>query len=81
MIEVAFSTPIKLARWKNSQETLNNVAQGSAVMNEKIIRFFETNQPSTPCLVVDLDVVRKNYKALQAALPQADIYYLSLIHI
>ena len=44
-------------------------------MNEKIIRFFETNQPSTPCLVVDLDVVRKNYKALQAALPQADIYY------
>ena len=44
-------------------------------MNEKIIRFFETNQPSTPCLVVDLDVVRENYKALQAALPQADIYY------
>jgi len=44
-------------------------------MNEKISRFLETRQPSTPCLVVDIDIVRDNYNALRASLPQADIYY------
>lgn len=44
-------------------------------MNEKIARFLDTRQPATPCLIVDLDVVRENYLALQESLPQADIYY------
>ena len=44
-------------------------------MNEKISCFLETRQPSTPCLVVDIDIVRDNYNALRASLPQADIYY------
>jgi len=44
-------------------------------MNQKIARFFEERQPATPCLVVDVDVVEENYRALHAALPQSKIYY------
>lgn len=36
---------------------------------------FLADQPETPCLVVDPDVVEENYRALRAALPEAEIYY------
>ena len=49
--------------------------ESAASMNEKIARFLDLSQPPTPCLVVDLDVVRDNYRALRDSLPQADIYY------
>jgi len=44
-------------------------------MNQKIARFFEEEQPATPCLVVDLNVVAENYAAMRAALPDSDIFY------
>ena len=44
-------------------------------MNEKIAHFLDTHNPPTPCLIVDLDIVRQNYAALRESLPQADIYY------
>lgn len=44
-------------------------------MTEKIARFFAENRPATPCLVVDLDVVARNYDRLSGALPDAKIYY------
>lgn len=44
-------------------------------MNEKIARFFEERRPQTPCLVLDLDIVEKNYHALADALPDARIFY------
>ncbi|MSO76752.1 MAG: type III PLP-dependent enzyme [Alphaproteobacteria bacterium] len=44
-------------------------------MSAKIRRFLVRRQPETPCLVVDLDVVRQNYEALNKALPLATIYY------
>ncbi|NYZ15246.1 type III PLP-dependent enzyme [Azospirillum sp. RWY-5-1] len=44
-------------------------------MTEKIARFFEEQRPQTPCLVVDLDVVERNYNDLSEALPDARIYY------
>ena len=44
-------------------------------MNPKIQRFFSETKPATPCLVVDLDVVAENYRALREALPEAAIYY------
>ncbi|MEI8393430.1 MAG: type III PLP-dependent enzyme [Rhodospirillaceae bacterium] len=44
-------------------------------MNEKIERFLAERRPATPCLVLDLDVVEGNYKALESALPDARIYY------
>jgi ornithine decarboxylase len=44
-------------------------------MTLKIARFLAREQPATPCLVLDVDRVETNYKALQAALPLARIYY------
>ena len=44
-------------------------------MTPKIGRFLADRQPATPCLVVDLDVVAENYRALDRALPDAEIYY------
>ena len=44
-------------------------------MTEKIRKFLDERRPDTPCLVVDLDVVSKNYTDLERALPQAEIFY------
>jgi ornithine decarboxylase len=44
-------------------------------MTKKINRFLADRQPQTPCLVVDLDVVRQAYKKLSRAMPEAVIYY------
>jgi len=44
-------------------------------MTEKIFNFLREQQPATPCLVVDLDVVRARYDALTEALPLAAVHY------
>ena len=44
-------------------------------MTQKIRKFLEERRPETPCLVVDLDVIARNYSDLARALPQADIFY------
>ncbi|MBF0560560.1 MAG: type III PLP-dependent enzyme [Alphaproteobacteria bacterium] len=44
-------------------------------MTDKIRRFLEEQQPPTPCLVVDLDVIADNYNKLRRYLPIAQIYY------
>ncbi|WP_040509473.1 type III PLP-dependent enzyme [Gluconobacter morbifer] len=44
-------------------------------MTPKITRFLAEQQPATPCLVVDLDVVAAHYDALHTALPEGRIYY------
>ena len=44
-------------------------------MTAKIIRFLEDVRPVTPCVVVDLDVVRDNYLNLRHWLPLAEVYY------
>ena len=44
-------------------------------MTPKIARFLAQHQPATPCLVLDIDRVEDNFRALQAALPLARIYY------
>ncbi|MDA8250003.1 MAG: type III PLP-dependent enzyme [Rhodospirillales bacterium] len=44
-------------------------------MTPKIARFLTEQQPATPCLVLDVDRVAENYRALRAALPLAGIYY------
>ncbi len=44
-------------------------------MTKKIKRFLADRQPQTPCLVVDLDVVRQAYRKLSRAMPEAVIYY------
>ena len=44
-------------------------------MTPKIARFLAEQQPATPCLVLDVDRVEGNFRALQRALPLARIYY------
>ena len=44
-------------------------------MTPKIARFLVEQQPATPCLVLDVDRVEANFRALQRALPLARIYY------
>ncbi len=44
-------------------------------MTPKIARFLAQHQPATPCLVLDVDRVEDNFRALRNALPLARIYY------
>ncbi len=44
-------------------------------MTPKIARFLAQEQPATPCLVLDIDRVEENFRALSRALPLARIYY------
>ena len=41
----------------------------------RIIDFLATAKPEGPCLVVDLDVVKANYKAFDRAMPGTRIFY------
>jgi ornithine decarboxylase len=44
-------------------------------MTPKVARFLAEQQPATPCLVLDVDHVADNFRALRNALPLATIYY------
>lgn len=44
-------------------------------MTDKVLRYLDESRPATPCLVVDLDRIEDNYRALADALPDARIYY------
>src|ERR1700760_2026316 len=44
-------------------------------MTPKIARFLTEQQPATPCLVLDVDRVEENFRALRRVLPLARIYY------
>ena len=44
-------------------------------MTERIREFLRTRREDGPCVVVDLDVVRKNYAAFAHALPDTRVFY------
>jgi len=44
-------------------------------MTPKIARFLAQQQPATPCMVLDVDRVEDNFRALRDTLPLARIYY------
>ncbi len=44
-------------------------------MTPKIAEFLRTQQPATPCLVLDVDRVESAYRAITAAMPMARVYY------
>jgi ornithine decarboxylase len=44
-------------------------------MTERIRDFLRNRRDDGPCLVVDLDVVRENYRAFAAALPDSRVFY------
>ncbi|WP_394616514.1 type III PLP-dependent enzyme [Lentzea sp. JNUCC 0626] len=41
----------------------------------RIRRFLDQENPSTPCLVIDLETIRARYQAIHAAMPSVDIFY------
>lgn len=47
----------------------------SGDVTPKIAKFLAEQQPATPCLVVDLDVVEHNYRELARRLPLARVFY------
>ncbi|GAA4429377.1 type III PLP-dependent enzyme [Actinokineospora soli] len=47
-------------------------AQGTEA---RLRAFLDERAPDTPCLVVDLDAVRANYRALRGELPEAGVFY------
>ena len=44
-------------------------------MTDKIRKFINENDPQTPCVIIDVDVVRRNYHKLKYFLPEADVFY------
>ncbi|MGH7074104.1 MAG: type III PLP-dependent enzyme [Stellaceae bacterium] len=44
-------------------------------MSERTARFLKEQQPATPCLVVDLEIVAEAYRLLRAYLPLARVFY------
>jgi ornithine decarboxylase len=45
------------------------------VTSQRILDFLAAERPDGPCLVVDLDVVRRNFQQLAEAFPATGIYY------
>jgi ornithine decarboxylase len=45
------------------------------MMTDRIRSFLDERRPEGPCLVVDLDVVRKNYEAFARFMPDSRIFY------
>jgi ornithine decarboxylase len=44
-------------------------------MTERIRKFLRKRRDDGPCLVVDLDIVRENYRAFAKALPDSRVFY------
>ncbi|MBM3644922.1 MAG: type III PLP-dependent enzyme [Alphaproteobacteria bacterium] len=44
-------------------------------MTERIFRYLREQQPETPCLVIDLDMVEHNFRRMRELLPAAHIFY------
>ena len=44
-------------------------------MTDRIRDFLRDRRPEGPCLVVDLDIVRDNYRAFATAMPDSRVYY------
>ena len=44
-------------------------------MTDRIARFLDERRPATPCLVIDLDRIERNYSELRRLLPLARVFY------
>jgi len=44
-------------------------------MTDRIREFLRTHRNDGPCLVVDLEEVRENFRAFESALPDSRIFY------
>lgn len=70
----AASAPARVARgWASPGRAAGTADAG--VPTRRIDRFLAAERPQTPCVVIDLDVVRAKHRALRAAFPAAVVYY------
>jgi ornithine decarboxylase len=44
-------------------------------MTDKIKKFIAANDPPTPCVIIDVDIIAHNYHKLKYFLPEADVFY------
>jgi ornithine decarboxylase len=44
-------------------------------MTNRIRDFLRRRRPASPCLVIDLDVVRENYESFRTFLPESEVFY------
>jgi len=44
-------------------------------LTDKIANFLQQEQPVTPCVVIDVDIVERGYKTLRRVLPLASVFY------
>jgi len=44
-------------------------------MLDRIYDFFRSTNPASPCLVVDLEIIRENYRRFAVAMPEMRVYY------
>ncbi len=67
--------PVKpeMARSDSSERRL--AACETETPSERLDRYLVERRPVTPCIVIDLDIVRAHYCALREAIPAAQIYY------
>ncbi|WP_433871693.1 type III PLP-dependent enzyme [Saccharopolyspora sp. CA-218241] len=56
-------------------DRLSGTAEAAGPATDPIVQFLDRHQPETPCLVVDLAVVRERYRQLRSALPDGRICY------
>ena len=53
--------------------TINALDKTSS--NPRIDEFLARNQPETPCVIIDLEIIAENFKALKKAVPAGQIFY------
>lgn len=60
---------------KSSARTVRPISKYATVDSEKLSRFIAQHKPATPFLVIDLNVIADNYRALRHTLPVAQVFY------
>lgn len=58
-----------------TRPTVASTFPPTAADTGRVQRFLDTQRPATPCLVIDLDIVRQRYLGLRAAMSGAEIFY------
>jgi ornithine decarboxylase len=54
---------------------VKTIKRSPAPAPDRISQFLAEHQPETPCLIVDLDIIERNFVALRTALPVARVFY------
>jgi ornithine decarboxylase len=53
----------------------SSISLPDGISSERIDHFLDERCPQTPCIVIDLDILRAQYHALRAVFPDATIFY------